>query len=150
MKLSYERVEQIIQTCLDNNIKAKDISENTDVPKSTVYRILSRNTKDPSHESLLQIEEFLREACPDAFDEHGNIIIDNPLDYNEDLVAILRFIESKSDSEIDEASRKELIRVYEKMASDIFNLKNQLSQLSEKNEKLQGLYNLIKSEMSSF
>lgn len=146
MKISYVRIQQIITVCVQQNIRPADIAETKGLSTSTVYRIINRSTQNPSIKILLQIEDYLRENCPDAFDEKGNIKTDDPLEFNEDYKKAILLIDSIGSETDVTAELKELIK---KMALDMHQLDSELGAVSRKNHSLLQAYDHIKDTIAN-
>lgn len=142
MAFSKQRIKQIIKACSDNKINSNKLSNNTSIPQSTAYRILSGETQNPSDDHLAQIENFLRKQHPELFDGIGELIINNPLELDEDYTQLIGLISAKGDSRI----VKNLI---DKVFLDKHNAQEELVELRNQNEKLREAYKKVRNAIAN-
>lgn len=152
MKYSKVRTRLLIKLCLDNKVNSNKLSEANGMTPSTAYRILTGETKNPSDESMLLIENYLKSNFPHLFDENGNLILEksSALEVNPAYQEVSLLLEEVKNGTIDETNVQKLLALISSIIQESHDFEQENLTLLKENNKLrsacQKFYNDVMSK----
>lgn len=138
--------------CLDNKVNSNKLSEANGMTPSTAYRILTGETKNPSDESMLLIENYLKSNFPHLFDENGNLILEksSALEVNPAYQEVSLLLEEVKNGTIDETNVQKLLALISSIIQESHDFEQENLTLLKENNKLrsacQKFYNDVMSK----